>query len=87
MWPAQVMYRERAAGMYSELPFASAQCLVEVPYNLAPARLFSAISYFMRGFDHDAGEPLRCLGARLPLCGVVVAQQQVCLSRLFHGSG
>ncbi len=50
------MYRERAAGMYSELPFASAQCLIEVPYNLLQAFLFSLISYFMLGFDHDAGE-------------------------------
>jgi hypothetical protein len=50
------MYRERAAGMYSELPFASAQCLIEVPYNLVQAFLFSLISYFMLGFDHDAGE-------------------------------
>ena len=43
--------------MYSELPFATAQCLIEVPYNLAQAFLFSLISYFMLGFDHDAGEP------------------------------
>ena len=42
--------------MYSELPFASAQCLIEVPYNLAQAILFSCISYFMLGFDHNAGE-------------------------------
>ena len=41
--------------MYSELPFASAQCLIEVPYNLAQALLFSLICYFMLGFDHDAG--------------------------------
>ncbi|KAK9916362.1 hypothetical protein WJX75_001804 [Coccomyxa subellipsoidea] len=51
-----VMYRERAAGMYSELPFASAQCLIEVPYNLAQALLFSCISYFMLGFDHTAAK-------------------------------
>ena len=42
--------------MYSELPFASAQCLIEVPYNLAQALLFSLICYFMLGFDHNAGE-------------------------------
>lgn len=53
---AQVMYRERAAGMYSELPFASAQCLIEVPYNLMQSLIFSCISYFMLGFDHTAGE-------------------------------
>ena len=74
---AQVMYRERAAGMYSELPFASAQCLIEVPYNLAQALLFSAISYFMLGFDHDAGESLGRPGARLSLCCVLIVKQNV----------
>ncbi|BDA40539.1 Pleiotropic drug resistance protein 1 [Coccomyxa sp. Obi] len=51
-----VMYRERAAGMYSELPFASAQCLIEVPYNLLQSLIFSCISYFMLGFDHTAAK-------------------------------
>ena len=65
--------------MYSELPFASAQCLIEVPYNLVQALLFSAISYFMLGFAHDAGEPLRCPGAR-PSFRCVLIAQQVCLN-------
>jgi len=51
----QVMYRERAAGMYDELPFAVAQCLVELPYNLLQALLFAAIAYFMMGFENDVG--------------------------------
>ena len=51
----QVMYRERAAGMYDELPFAVAQCLVEVPYNLIQAILFSLVSYFCMGFEINAG--------------------------------
>jgi len=51
----QVMYRERAAGMYDELPFAVAQCLVELPYNLIQAFLFALISYWMLGFENDAG--------------------------------
>ena len=51
----QVMYRERAAGMYDELPFAAAQCLIELPYNLLQALLFAAIAYFMMGFETDAG--------------------------------
>ena len=38
-----VMYRERAAGMYNELPFALAQCCIEVPYNLLQSILFSCI--------------------------------------------
>ncbi len=61
--------------MYSELPFASAQCLIEVPYNLAQALLFSAISYFMLGFDHDAGEPSGRPGYRRSLCCGHIAEQ------------
>ena len=52
------MYRERAAGMYDELPFAVAQCLIEVPYNLIPAFLFAIISYWMLGFENNAGARL-----------------------------
>ena len=62
----QVMYRERAAGMYSELPFAAAQCLIEVPYNLAQTFVFCCISYFMLGFDHTAGKHLK---ERTLMCG------------------
>lgn len=51
----QVMYRERAAGMYDELPFAAAQCLVELPYNLLQALLFAVVAYFMMGFENDVG--------------------------------
>ena len=47
--------RERAAGYYSEMPFAAAQVLVEVPYLLAQAILFSAISYPMVHFEADPG--------------------------------
>ena len=53
--PAQVMYRERAAGMYDELPFAVAQCLIEIPYNLAQSLLFAVISYWMLGFENSGG--------------------------------
>ncbi|KAK9836331.1 hypothetical protein WJX81_006307 [Elliptochloris bilobata] len=51
-----VSYRERAAGMYSSLPFALAQCMVEIPYNFVQAILFSAISYFMLQFDLTPGK-------------------------------
>lgn len=51
-----VMYRERAAGMYNELPFALAQCMIELPYNLLEAILFSCIAYWMMGFILDAGK-------------------------------
>ena len=61
--------------MYSELPFASAQCLIEVPYNLAQALLFSAISYFMLGFDHDAGKALGRRDASSYVCCVLAAER------------
>ena len=48
--------RERAAGYYAEMPFAAAQVLVEVPYLLAQAVLFSAISYWMVHFEADPGD-------------------------------
>lgn len=51
-----VMYREQAAGMYDPLPFALAQCLIEVPYNLIQAILFSVTSYWMMGFFADAAK-------------------------------
>ena len=51
-----VMYRERASGMYHELPFALAQCAVELPYNLLQTLLFGAISYYMMGFAGTAAK-------------------------------
>ena len=38
------MYRERAAGMYNELPFALAQCVIELPYNLLQVRVLLGLS-------------------------------------------
>ena len=61
----QVMYRERAAGMYDELPFAVAQCLIELPYNLVQAFLFALISYWMLGFENNAGAHLHLTNPRL----------------------
>ncbi|KAK1376036.1 hypothetical protein POM88_032229 [Heracleum sosnowskyi] len=46
-----VFYRERAAGMYSALPYAFAQVLVEIPYVLAQAGAYSGIVYAMIGFE------------------------------------
>ena len=51
-----IMYRERASGMYHELPFALAQCAVELPYNFAQTLLFGAISYYMFGFAGTAAK-------------------------------
>ncbi|KAK1434083.1 hypothetical protein QVD17_11001 [Tagetes erecta] len=46
-----VFYRERAAGMYSALPYAFAQVLVEVPYIVVQTVVYSVIVYSMIGFD------------------------------------
>ena len=37
-----VSYRETAAGMYSNMPFALAACTVEVPYILVQASMLSS---------------------------------------------
>ena len=61
--------RERAAGYYAEMPFAAAQVLVEVPYLLVQAVLFSCISYWMVQFEADPGDcpPLPSLSHLRPL--------------------
>ncbi|GAB2274463.1 ABC transporter G member 31 [Dionaea muscipula] len=46
-----VFYREKAAGMYSPLPFAAAQGLVEVPYIALQTLMFSFITYPMIDFE------------------------------------
>ncbi|XP_057720867.1 pleiotropic drug resistance protein 1-like [Arachis stenosperma] len=46
-----VFYRERAAGMYSALPYAFAQVLIEVPYVLSQALVYGIIVYAMIGFE------------------------------------
>nr|GEV19098.1 pleiotropic drug resistance protein 1-like [Tanacetum cinerariifolium] len=51
-----VFYRERAAGMYSALPYALAQVLVEIPYILAQTGVYSIIVYAMIGFEWTAAK-------------------------------
>ncbi|KAL8521952.1 hypothetical protein ACS0TY_012197 [Phlomoides rotata] len=46
-----VSYRERAAGMYSALPFAFAQVAVEFPYVLVQSLTYSSIFYSMASFE------------------------------------
>ncbi|GJY00005.1 pleiotropic drug resistance protein 1, partial [Tanacetum coccineum] len=46
-----VFYRETAAGMYSALPYAFSQVLVEIPYIFAQAVVYSLIVYSMIGFE------------------------------------
>uniref|UniRef100_V5NXR0 PDR protein 2 n=1 Tax=Vinca minor TaxID=60093 RepID=V5NXR0_VINMI len=46
-----VSYRERAAGMYSALPFAFAQVAIEFPYVFVQSLIYSTIFYFMASFE------------------------------------
>ncbi|KAF7814325.1 pleiotropic drug resistance protein 1 [Senna tora] len=46
-----VFYRERAAGMYSALPYAFAQVIIELPYILVQAVTYGVIVYAMIGFE------------------------------------
>ncbi|KOM44563.1 hypothetical protein LR48_Vigan05g216800 [Vigna angularis] len=49
-----VFYREKAAGMYSALPYAFSQILVELPYIFFQAVTYGVIVYAMIGFDWTA---------------------------------
>ncbi|KAK8477807.1 hypothetical protein V6N11_008340 [Hibiscus sabdariffa] len=51
-----VFYRERAAGMYSALPYALAQVLCEVPYVLFQTSYYTLIVYAMVGFQWTAAK-------------------------------
>ncbi|KAI4305246.1 hypothetical protein L6164_028623 [Bauhinia variegata] len=51
-----VFYREKAAGMYSPIPYAAAQGLVEIPYVFAQTIIFGVITYFMVNFELTAGK-------------------------------
>lgn len=46
-----VFYREKAAGMYSAIPYAVAQTAIEIPYILIQTMIYSLIVYSMIGFQ------------------------------------
>lgn len=46
-----VFYRERAAGMYSELPYAFAQVAIETIYTAIQTLIYTLILYSMIGFQ------------------------------------
>jgi hypothetical protein len=50
-----VFYRERAAGMYSPMPYAMAQAMVEIPYILVQSTVYALITYSMINFEWTAG--------------------------------
>ncbi|AQK57852.1 ABC transporter G family member 34 [Zea mays] len=51
-----VLYREKAAGMYSTMAYAIAQVSVELPYMLVQVMIFSSIVYPMIGFQVTASK-------------------------------
>ncbi|XVF24910.1 hypothetical protein REPUB_Repub13aG0168400 [Reevesia pubescens] len=51
-----VFYRERAAGMYSALPYALAQVFCEIPYILIQTSYYTLIVYAMVGFQWTAAK-------------------------------
>ncbi|XP_038984626.1 ABC transporter G family member 36-like [Phoenix dactylifera] len=51
-----VFYRERAAGMYSALPYALGQVLIEVPYVLVQCLVYGVIVYAMIAFEWTAAK-------------------------------
>ncbi|KAG0577997.1 hypothetical protein KC19_5G197200 [Ceratodon purpureus] len=46
-----VFYRERAAGMYSAIPYALAQVLIEIPYVMVQTLVYALITYSMINFE------------------------------------
>ncbi|XP_023743918.1 ABC transporter G family member 29 [Lactuca sativa] len=46
-----IFYRERAAGMYSSLPYAMAQVIVEIPYVFFQTTYYTVIVYAMVSFE------------------------------------
>ncbi|PIA39226.1 hypothetical protein AQUCO_02700421v1 [Aquilegia coerulea] len=51
-----VFYRERAAGMYSALPYACAQVAIEVVYVTVQSFIYSTLLYSMIGFHWTVGK-------------------------------
>ncbi|KAI3918978.1 hypothetical protein MKW98_017426 [Papaver atlanticum] len=46
-----VFYREKAAGMYSALPYAFGQIVIEIPYVLIQSVIYGVLVYAMIGFE------------------------------------
>lgn len=51
-----VFYRERAAGMYSELPYAFAQVAIETIYVAIQTFIYTLLLYSMIGFEWKVGK-------------------------------
>eukprot|EP01018_Ginkgo_biloba_P026508 Gb_37005 [translate_table: standard] len=51
-----VFYREKAAGMYSPIPYALAQVLIELPYIFVQASVYGLLVYAMVDFQWTAAK-------------------------------
>ncbi|KAJ6833048.1 ABC transporter G family member 39-like [Iris pallida] len=51
-----VFYREKAAGMYSPIPYAFSQIAIEIPYTFFQALLYAILTYSMINFDWTAAK-------------------------------
>ncbi|CAH9132922.1 unnamed protein product [Cuscuta epithymum] len=51
-----VFYREKAAGMFSALPYAFAQVAIEIPYVFMQSSVYGLVVYAMIGFEWNAGK-------------------------------
>ncbi|EFH53491.1 ATPDR10/PDR10 [Arabidopsis lyrata subsp. lyrata] len=51
-----VFYRENGAGMYSALPYAFSQVIIEIPYTMAQACIYGVIVYGMIGYEWTASK-------------------------------
>ncbi|EEE65874.1 hypothetical protein OsJ_21675 [Oryza sativa Japonica Group] len=51
-----VFYRERAAGMYSAMPYAIAQVVMEIPYVFVQTAYYTLIVYAMMSFQWTAAK-------------------------------
>jgi hypothetical protein len=64
-----VYYRERAASMYSPMPYALAQGVAELPYLAAQAVLMVCIAYWMVRAARPAGSFGACAAHAGRSCG------------------
>ncbi|KAL9460374.1 hypothetical protein AB3S75_003560 [Citrus x aurantiifolia] len=51
-----VFYREKGAGMYSGMPYAFAQVMIEIPYLFVLSVVYGVIVYAMIGFEWTAAK-------------------------------
>ncbi|PHT48745.1 Pleiotropic drug resistance protein 1 [Capsicum baccatum] len=51
-----VFYREKAAGMYSAIPYAFGQVFIEIPYVFVQSVFYGVIVYSMIGFEWTAAK-------------------------------